>query len=208
MTMATQVHRGEHAEEITGPLSAPMLARIEPRQLRKRGCHAVTIDGPVSFGADAEVDVRFIRFLREALSSALTVDWSLATPGPADVGAVCHLPPPARADSATGDATCQYADQWRDEYGFGHCYYRLGPGFIHVVDVRDEADAARFLLDEPAIVEAFALLAGAVKLTDLSPLAAELAGQLAEAGLLLQLGDWATLLPSRLERWPLPCTAV
>jgi hypothetical protein len=208
MTMATQVHRGEHAEEITGRLSAQILTGIEPRQLRKRGCHAVTIGGSVSFGADAEFDVRFIRFLREALSSAIAVDWSLATPGPADVGAVCHLPPPARADTAAGAATSRYADQWRDEYGFGHCYYRLGPGFIHIIDVRDEADAARFLLDEPAIVEAFALLAGAVKLTDLSPLAAELAGQLAEAGLLLQLGDWATLLPSRLERWPLPCTAM
>jgi len=208
MALATQNRCGEHAEEITGPLSAAMLAGIEPRQLRKRGCHAVTIGGPVSFGSDAEFDVRFIRFLREALSSALTVDWSLATPGPADVGAVCHLPPPARADTAACDATSRYADLWRDEYGFGHCYYRLGPGFIHVVDVRDEADAARFLLDEPAIVEAFALLAGAVKLTDLTPLAAELAGQLAEAGLLLRVGDWATLLPSRLERWPLPCTAV
>ena len=208
LTMPTLVQRGEHAEEFSGSLSAPMLAGIEPHQLRRRGCHAVTIGSPVSFGADAEFDVRFIRFLREALSCALTVDWSLATPGPADVGAVCHLPPPASADTAAGDATSRYADQWRDEHGFGHCYFRVGPGFVHVVDVRDAADAARFLLDDPPIVEAFAMLARAVRLTDLGPLAAELAGQLAEAGLLLQAGDWATILPSRLERWPLPCTAV
>jgi hypothetical protein len=206
--MATQSRRGEHEEEITGPLSAPMLTEIDPRQLRTRGCHMVAIGCPVSFGADAEFDVRFIRFLREALSSVLTVDWSLATPGPADVAAVCHLPPPTRAGAAAGEAASRYADRWRDEYGFGHCYYRQGPGFVQVVDVRDEADAARFLLDEPATVEAFALLARAVRLSDLTPLAAELAGQLADAGLLLQAGDWATILPSRLERWPLPCTAV
>ena len=141
----------------------------------------------------------FIRFLREALSCLLTVDWSLAAAGPIDVAAVCHLPPPTAGPQA---------GQWRGEYGFGHCFYRVGPGFIHVVDVRDADDAARFLLDDPATVEAFGQLAGAVMLSDLPPLAAELADQLDQARLLLRLGDWATLLPYRLRRWPMPCTAV
>ena len=195
------MHRGEHAEQITLPLTAVMLNSLDPGRVRAGGCHAVTIGHPVSFGTDAEFDIRFIRFLREALSCLLTVKWSLATSAPADIGGICHLPPPSTP--ASGDA-----DRWRRGYGFGHCYYRRGPGFVHVVDVRDPDDAARFLLDEPAAVEAFGLLADAVMLCDVPPLAGELAAQLADAGLLLQIGAWATLLPHRLERWPLPCTAV
>ena len=76
------------------------------------------------------------------------------------------------------------------------------------MDVRDTGNAARFVLDDPAAVEAFLRLTDAVRLSDVPQLAAELADQLAEAGLLLRLGDWATILPFRLVRWPLPCTAV
>jgi hypothetical protein len=100
------------------------------------------------------------------------------------------------------------AERWRGEYGFGYCFYRVGPGFIHLVDVRDADDAARLLLDDPATVEAFSQLAGVVRLSELPPLAAELADQLDRARLLLRLGDWATILPWRLHRWPISCTAV
>jgi Family of unknown function (DUF5825) len=191
------VRPGEHQEEIAGPLTAPVLAGMAPSGFRERGCRAVSLAQPVSFGADAEFDVGFIRFLREALSCLLTVEWTMAAAGSLDLGALYHLPPPAAG-----------ADRWRREYGFGHCFYRVGPGFIHVVDVREADDAARFLLDDQATVEAFGLLTGAVQLSGLPPLAAELADQLDQARLLLRIGDWATLLPYRLQRWPMPCTAV
>jgi len=203
----TLMHPGERDEQITAPLTATILSSLDPRELRSRGWRAVKLGRPVSLGTDPEFDVRFFRFLREALSSLLGVEWSLATPGPADVGGICHLPPPS-PDAGAASAAIMYADQWRQGYGFGHCCYRLGPGFVSIVDVREEDNAARFLLDDPAVVEAFLILADAVRLPGLPPLATELAGQLAEAGLLLRLGDWATLLPHRLERWPVPCTAV
>lgn len=201
----TLVHPGECDEQITAPLTVTMLRSLHPGELRSQGSRAVNLGHPVSLGTDPEFDVRFFRFLREALSSLLGVEWSLATPGPVDVGGICHLPPPG---SGVAGPAIMYADQWRQGYGFGHCCYRLGPGFVSIVDVREEDNAARFMLDDPAVVEAFLILADAVRLPDLPPLAAELAGQLAEAGLLLQLGDWATLLPHRLARWPVPCTAV
>jgi Family of unknown function (DUF5825) len=215
----TATHRGEHQEDIAAPLTASMLAAMTPGWFRERGCCAVRLIQPVSFGtgtANAEFEVRFIRFLRESLSCLLTVKWSLGLAGSIDVGAVCHLPPPtARAAGMAGLAALAgrrsdqpQADQWRAEYGFGHCFYRVGPGFIHVVDVRDADDAARFLLDDPATVEAFGLLADAVQLSALPPLARELADQLEDARLLFRIGDWATLLPYRLRRWPMPCTAV
>jgi hypothetical protein len=209
MTAPTPVHPGERDEQITVPLTATMLSSLDPRELRSRGWRAVNLGQPVSLGTDPEFDVRFFRFLREALSSLLGVEWSLATPGPVDVGGICHLPPPSPSpDAAVAGPATMYADQWRQGYGFGHCCYRLGPGFVSIVDVREEDDAARFLLDDPAVVEAFLILADAVRLPGLPPLATELAGQLAEAGLLLRRDDWATLLPHRLERWPVPCTAV
>jgi uncharacterized protein DUF5825 len=191
--------RGEHREEISARLTQPMLAAMTPAEFRARNCRQIRLAQPVSFGAEAEFDVSFIRFLREALSCLLTVEWSIAEAGPLDVAAVCHLPPPAAGP---------LADQWRGEYGFGHCFYRVGPGFIHVVDVRDADEAARFLLDDPATVEAFGQLAGVVRPSELPPLAAELADQLDQARLLMRLGDWATILPYRLQRWPMPCTAV
>ena len=88
------VQRGEHEEEITVRLTQPLLAAMVPSEFRERGCRTVRLAHPVSFGTDAEFDVGFIRFLREALSCLLTVDWSLAAAGPIDVAAVCHLPPP------------------------------------------------------------------------------------------------------------------
>jgi hypothetical protein len=205
ITVSSLVHPGERDERIEAPLTAAMLRSLDPRELRSRGWRAVNLGQPVSLGTDPEFDVRFFRFLREALSSLLGVEWSLTAPGPVDVGSICHLPPP---DSGAEGPAAMYADQWRQGYGFGHCCYRLGPGFVSVVDVREEDNAARFLLDDPAVVEAFLILADAVRVPSLPPLATELASQLAEAGLLLQLGDWATLLPHRLERWPVPCTAV
>ena len=199
------VHPGEHTEQVTATLTAPMLARLDPAEFRARGCHSVTLSQPIAFGAEPEFDVRFIRFIRQALSYLLEVDWRLATPGPAEVSVLCHLPPPAAAGP---DPAARYASQWQSQYGFAHCYYRLGPQFVHIVDVRDTGNAARFVLDDPAAVEAFLRLTDAVRLSDVPQLAADLADQLAEAGLLLRLGDWATILPFRLVRWPLPCTAV
>jgi hypothetical protein len=176
-----------------------MLAAMTPSDFRARGCGQVRLAQPVSLGADAEFDVSFFRFLREALSCLLTVEWTMTALGSLELGAVCHLPPPTAGP---------YAEQWRGEYGFGYCFYRVGPGFIHLVDVRDADGAARFLLDDPVTVEAFGQLVGVVRLSELPPPAAELADQLDQARLLLRLGDWATILPCRLHRWPMPCTAV
>jgi hypothetical protein len=186
-------------EEITVPLTATMLAAMTPSDFRARGCGQLRLAQPVSLGADAEFDVSFVRFLREALGCLLTVEWTMAALGSLELSAVCHLPPPTAGP---------YAERWRGEYGFGYCFYRVGPGFIHLVDVRDADDAARFLLDDPATVEAFSQLVGVVRLSELPPLAAQLADQLDQARLLLRLGDWATILPCRLRRWPMSCAAV
>src|SRR5579863_2001179 len=166
---------GEHQEEITARLTRSLLAAMEPSGFRARGCRQLSLAQPVSFGADPEFDIGFVRFLRESLSCLLTVEWTMASAGPLDLGALVHLPPPAAGPGA---------EHWRGEYGFGHCFYRVGPGFIHVVDVRDADDAARFLLDDQATVEAFGQLAGAVRMSELPPLTAELADQLDQARLL------------------------
>jgi hypothetical protein len=58
MTSASQLtasqltarHRGEHQEDITAPLTASMLAAMTPGWFRDRGCCAVRLTQPVSFG--------------------------------------------------------------------------------------------------------------------------------------------------------------
>lgn len=199
---------GEPGEDMAGPFTAAVLRSLDPRKLLARGVRDVVVHDAVTFGADPETDVRLVRFLRESASCLLRLDWPLATPGPVGAGMLAHLPPPRPPGPGADEQTSSYVREWRINYGFGRCYYRVGPGFISIVDVRDPASAARFVLDEPAAVDAFGVLTGAVRLAGATAVAAELASQLEEAGLLLRAGGWATVLPFRLNRWPVPCTVV
>ncbi|HEY1919388.1 MAG TPA: DUF5825 family protein [Streptosporangiaceae bacterium] len=169
---------------------------------------AVTPELTVAFGAGPQDDIRLVRFLRESASDLLRPRWRLAEPPAVDVSFLVHLPPPLAPPAQASGPAADYARAWRAGYGFGHCYYRLGPDFVSIVDVRDPDRAARFVLDGPAPAEAFSQLACAAFLPAAPALTVELAGQLEEAGLLVRRGDWATLLPFRLRRWPVPCTAV
>jgi Family of unknown function (DUF5825) len=180
----------------------------DPGELLAAGHQDVTIGAPVAFGAGPQADVELVRFLRESASWLLRLRWQLAAPPAVDAAVLAHLPPPAAPPAAASGPAAHYARAWRAGYGFGHCYYRLGPDFVAIVDVREPASAARFVLDGQAPAEAFAQLAGAVYLPGAAPLTVQLADQLDEAGLLLHRDDWATLLPFRLRRWPVPCTAV
>jgi Family of unknown function (DUF5825) len=153
-------------------------------------------------------DIRLVGFLRESASRLLRLRWRLSVPPGVDLSLLVHLPPPLAPPADASGPAADYARAWRAGYGFGHCYYRLGPDFVSIVDVRDPGSAARFVLDGQAPCEAFCQLDGPVFLPGAPALTVELAGQLEEAGLLVRRDDWATLLPFRLSRWPVPCTAV
>lgn len=223
---------------LAGPLTTGLLAALDPAELTAAGHETLVIEHPVALGGDGETvgtaepgpaesgpaesgpgksgaqefstaefsagefSVRFIRLLREALSAGLRVDWALAGPAALDAGLVCHLPPPRDGS--------ELAAAWQAQYGFGRCYYRVGPGFYLLKDIRagEGGRGVRFRLDDARGVAAFGTLADAVHLPSAAADTVELFGVLEAERLTLRRGDWGTLLPFRMRRWPVPFLAV
>lgn len=178
---------------LAGPLGTARLAELEPAGLVAAGQEKLVLPEPVPLGEDDEFDVRFVRLLRESMTAGLRVDWTTATV-PFDEADLYHLQPPRQGP----------AGQWRDEFRYGRCYYRRGPGFVLLKDTRDTATGARFRLDQPEAVAAFWELTDAVHEPSASAGARELAGVLAAERLIFRRGSWLTLLPFRIRIWPVP----
>jgi hypothetical protein len=188
---------------VTGPLTAARLALLDPGALTEEGCERLVLAEPVGLGADDEFDVRFLWLLREAVSRSLRVEWTAGGPLPFDDAAVCHIPPP-RAERGGGADGDRSGDRWRSRYRFGLCYYRVGPAFVLLRDVRDSGEGARYRLEEPAAVAAWPGLEAPVRLTSADKGVRELAALLEAERLVLRRGEWATLLPFRMRHWPVP----
>jgi len=191
--MSTLTGTDPRTHRLDGPLTTTVLAELDLVGLAAAGHEWLVLPQPVPLGEDDEYDVRFVRLLREAISAGLRVDWT-AEAVPFDEADVQHLPPPRQGP----------APRWREGFRYGQCYYRRGPGFVLLKDTRDLATGARFRLDEPPVVAAFWELTGAVHVPDASDGALELAGLLEPERMVLRRGDWLTLLPFRIRRWPVP----
>ncbi len=144
-----------------------------------------------------------VRLLREAAADGLSVTWSGSIGDGIAPRLLVHLPPPQAAVSERDAAD---GDEWRRRYRPGLCYYRLGPNFVFVKDVRTPGDFARFRLD--GVVDAFRSLEAVVNVNDLDFSTRGLLDDLEEESLVLRFGDLATLLPNRMRRWPVPALQV
>jgi Family of unknown function (DUF5825) len=194
-----RVHR------VDGQLTARLLAGIEPVALARAGAEHLVLAEPASLGASDEFDVRFVRLLREAISVTVRVDWTAESLGQLPARLVCHLPPPRAGAALREDGGVS----WRERYQFGRCYYRIGPGFVLIKDTRHgDGRGARYRLDEAQAFAAFGELEQALYLPEASSQATELFHLLGEEGLTLRLGDWGTVLPFRMRRWPVPFSTV
>ena len=92
---------------------------------------------------------------------------------------------------------------WRRRYRPGLCYYRLGPDFVFVKDVRTSGDSARFRLD--GVVDAFRALEAVVDVTSLDSSTVALLEDLDREGLVrcCRVGcDAGRSPPSRSEPGP------
>jgi hypothetical protein len=112
-----------------------------------------------------------------------------------------HLTPPA---SSPDDAASLEMMSWQTTHRPGLCYYRLGPGFVFVKDIRAPDAAARFRLEGDDKVRAFRALEAVVEVDALDATTRKLLDDLDGERLALRLGRFATLLPSRMRRWPVP----
>lgn len=163
----------------------------------------VTVTEPVDLSVSMDECLRLLRVLRDATSHAVRVSWTLSGPPNLPPRTHTHLIPPR---SGTGEAAHRYAESWASAYRYGAFYYRLGPDFVAIKDVRDDADAARMVIDEGS--ETFLALAEAATRAEVEHVDAEVLETAAEAGLLLYTDDRMLVLPYRMRHWPVPYASI
>ena len=140
-----------------------------------------------------------LRVLREAEALGVPVRWRGTIGAGIDAASLVHLPPP---ECSNDEATDAIADEWRRQHRPGLCYYRIGPDFVFIKDIRVPSTGARFRLD--GVVARFRALESVVDVADLDADTAGLLVDLEAEQLVLRLGPYATLLPNRMRRWPVP----
>jgi hypothetical protein len=100
--------------------------------------------------------------------------------------------------------TKPWLTRWRTAFAPARCYYRRGPGFITVKDLREPGAEARVTIDQPLLIDAFLHAEKPVRLADeTGDMLAALEFLLAEH-LLLAFGEILTTAPYRMGRWPIP----
>ena len=149
------------------------------------GVWTIQLGGQPKLASQRDI-LNLLRFLREADSYNIAV--SGYDPLPLDPAAIAHL--------------SNWPGKHRDDYSSGRLYWRAGPGFALIIDSRGD-ELARYTIDG-VVYEAFLAMQSVGRLSDLPARLRQAAADLVEAGLALSLGDWATVLPTRLRRWPIP----
>jgi len=174
------------------------------------GVQAVRIRAPQVLDTERpEATLALVRLLREAAADGIPITWHGSVADGIDASLLVHLPPPAPSPAASGTgADAAAIAAWRERYRPGLCYYRLGPGFAFVKDVRDVDASARYqvgLTDAPRAIEQLEAVAVAA---DLDEATSRVLDDLEGERLALRLGSLVTILPYRMRRWPVPSLEV
>jgi hypothetical protein len=149
-------------------------------------------DAPATLGAVAA--------LRDAFGMGRVLNWRAEAIPQTVVPLLWHIPPP---ENAAPDFA-----EWRSVFRPGLCYYRRGPRFVQVKDVRDPEEAGSFTIDEPHVLRAFLRCLRPTALTDLDALERDAAEALLDERLLLRAADQVVVLPYRMRRWPVPAMSL
>jgi hypothetical protein len=174
--------------------------RLDVAAAVEAGARAVRFTRVVRLARDEPLaTLAALRLLREAAADGLPVTWHGIIGDEIDLRLLTHLAPP---ESVVGDRATTDLAEWRRRHRPGLCYYRLGPTFVAVKDVRRPDASARFRLD--VAVDAFRALEAVVDLDGLDPPTLGLVDDLEEEALVLRFDRHATLLPNRMRRWPVP----
>ena len=163
----------------------------------------IVVDDPVALGGDAATTAWAVALLRECASWGLLVHWEGTAQPAFDATELHHLPPPRSLDGRSPALA-----RWRENHRYGSLHFRLGPGFIHVKDVRNPVRGMRYQLSDAGTIGVFTRCLRPARLTDLSEPERAEAESLAADRLLLRVGDLLVTLPSRMRRWPVPVDAV
>lgn len=159
-----------------------------------------------TLGADPAATVRFVAQLRDCLTDGRDAVWHGEVTAPVDPALLRHLPPPAPSD-ADGHRSAAVRD-WRAAYRPGRCYYRHGPGFVQIKDVREPGRFEIVNLTDPHAAETFLRCLRPVSVTELDGPARDAVRELVAERLVLAVGDHVVTLPHRMRRWPVPANVV
>ena len=166
---------------------------------------AFVLEEPLTFGADPVATAWAVALLREGQSSGMAVQWRAVRRGAFELSALRHLPPPQSLDGASQDTELA---SWRDGHAYGRYYFRIGPGFVHVKDVRTPSDAVRLVLAEPGVRDTFLRCLRPTRVATLPDSERAAVSELVAEGLVLRVGELAVTVVPRMRRWPVPAGAV
>lgn len=165
----------------------------------------LVLEEPLTFGADPVATAWAVALLRECQSSGLTVQWQAVRHARFEFSTLRHLFPPQSLDGTRQDTELV---SWRDGHKYGRYYFRLGPDFVQVKDVRRPSNAARLMLAEPGVRDMFLRCLRPARVTTLPDSEQAAISELAAEELVLRVGGLAVTVVPRMRRWPVPAGAV
>jgi hypothetical protein len=144
-----------------------------------------------------------VAWLRDQLAAGVVERWTGVVADNVDTTLLHHLPPPERAAAQTADTDPRLI-AWTAAFRPALCYYRVGPGFIHVKDIRDPAASVRLTLDYAAHRQLFLRCLHPTLLDDLTGAEHAALAALTQERLMLIADGLAVTVPYRMRRWPIP----
>ncbi|MEV0608292.1 DUF5825 family protein, partial [Polymorphospora rubra] len=154
------------------------------------------------WGLHAAQDLEHLRLLRTLTSHAVRLHWTISGRPSFPLETYAHFVAPS---DGLGLDDMGHAVEWARDYRYGTFYYRRGPGIVTVKDVRPGQPAARMVIEEGA--DRFERLAESPDGLP-GPGDDELVTDAVEAGLAIEAGGRALVLPYRMRHWPVPYLAV
>jgi hypothetical protein len=185
-------------------VAGSMLAstRSELPALVQAGIRGLVLTEPVDVLLDFPESSYALHLIRDATGWGLHVEWTLGAASD-DVQHLGHLFPPSSWANEDGAAAVR---EWRRSYSFGQCFFRIGPSFVAIKDVRPHVGGARMLIADQDADMFLALVAGVRGGSEES--AAVAVADLCDAGLCAVGSEGFLVLPYRLRRWPVPFSAI
>jgi hypothetical protein len=167
------------------------------------GTRELRITEPVDLTLKDRASLETVRLLRDAVGYGLRIDWRVSPVAVPSVANFTHLPPPSNLDEL-GVLPGSDAETWTKLYSYGQLFYRVGPGFVSIKDVRPTVSAARMTLEGENAEGFLALADGRVDAGASRALRSELVDY--RLGVAFKVGF--LVLPYRIRQWPIPFSAV
>lgn len=145
--------------------------------------------------------LELLALLRDCVALGIDVVWTGERCGEIDPHHLMHLPPPTAYPCSEA-----VLNAWRD-FSFGTCFWRNGPGFAIVRDLRPGGPPTRLTL-EADTYDAFIAGSRPVCIESLSERVRAALVDLAHERLVAIHDGWFLTLPYRIVKWPIPYVAI